>query len=525
MALANFSSEYNSWDSKQLSKWLKNNKITFSSDETRDDLLGIVRKNWNSATASALNPFASWSDEHLVDYLSQKGVTVKASAANNRDWLVSQANKAWKSTGSDVEETYSNAKYWIFDQWSESALKKFLDTHHFGASAAATKDALLQRIRDNYDYIASAMKTESQSSSDWLFDAWSDSDLVEWLTSHGYNVPKKTTTREELIKLVHKYSYQASQNANNAKAGVQTTFNDLHKDVLDASGKVKDTVFDTWSESQLKSWLEAKGIAISSATPSKNELLKLARHHRSLLKQDLDSTTSGVKDSYNKIIDSASNTKDTVTSRSAEIFKAATDSWSDSRLKEFLQARGIIAPENTPTERLKQLVFQNRQKPVASYDYWSFESWSLKDLQNWFSDQSETATGTRDQLAARAGKSLTALKDQGGDAYTSALAKIQNWYSSGKDGAFDTWSDSDLKAYLDSYGIKAYQGSTRNELLAQVRHNTNLFRHGADPEGWSTSLQNWKNALIGAASGAASQTKKFSERVADGIKGLGRADV
>lgn len=53
-----------------------------------------------------------------------------------------------------------------------------------------------------------------------------------------------------------------------------------------------------------------------------------------------------------------------------------------------------------------------------------------------------------------------------------------------KDTTFDTWSDSELKSYLDSYGVPAYQGTTSNELKAMARRNANYFRYGtATPQG------------------------------------------
>lgn len=47
-----------------------------------------------------------------------------------------------------------------------------------------------------------------------------------------------------------------------------------------------------------------------------------------------------------------------------------------------------------------------------------------------------------------------------------------------KDTTFDTWSHSELKAYLDSYGIPVYQGSSLNELRAAARRNAQYFRYG-----------------------------------------------
>jgi hypothetical protein len=53
-----------------------------------------------------------------------------------------------------------------------------------------------------------------------------------------------------------------------------------------------------------------------------------------------------------------------------------------------------------------------------------------------------------------------------------------------KSSAFDTWSDSELKAYLDTYGVPVPQGSKRNELIAYARNQANWFRYGTTtPQG------------------------------------------
>jgi len=90
-----------------------------------------------------------------------------------------------------------------------------------------------------------------------------------------------------------------------------------------------------------------------------------------------------------------------------------------------------------------------------------------------------------------------------------------------KDTTFDTWSDSDLKSYLDSYGVPAYQGTTTNELKAMARRNANYFRYGTStPQGTVLAkLQEYGQWVldqlkIGASSGrkeAAYQAEKGAD--------------
>ena len=92
-----------------------------------------------------------------------------------------------------------------------------------------------------------------------------------------------------------------------------------------------------------------------------------------------------------------------------------------------------------------------------------------------------------------------------------------------KDTTFDTWSDSELKSYLDSYGIPNYQGSTTNDLKAMARRNANYFRYGTStPQGTIyarlSSGAQWvlDQLKIGASSGrkeAAYQGQKGADAV------------
>ena len=64
---------------------------------------------------------------------------------------------------------------------------------------------------------------------------------------------------------------------------------------------------------------------------------------------------------------------------------------------------------------------------------------------------------------------------------TSSLAKATDY---AKQTTFDTWTDSDLKAYLDSYGVPVPQGTKTEELKAMARRQATYFRYGtSSPSG------------------------------------------
>ena len=99
-----------------------------------------------------------------------------------------------------------------------------------------------------------------------------------------------------------------------------------------------------------------------------------------------------------------------------------------------------------------------------------------------------------------------------------------------KDQTFDSWSDSELKNYLDSYGIKTYQGSTSNELKAAARKNAQYFKYGTNAPGGSifasiSSGAQWvlEQLKIGAASGRAEGEKAADQAKASAAKASEKA--
>ena len=74
------------------------------------------------------------------------------------------------------------------------------------------------------------------------------------------------------------------------------------------------------------------------------------------------------------------------------------------------------------------------------------------------------SSASREDLVKAAQDSYSSASKSGGSNYASVTSYLASSTAAAKDLTFDTWSDSELKSYLDSYGVKNYQGSTTNEL-------------------------------------------------------------
>ena len=90
----------------------------------------------------------------------------------------------------------------------------------------------------------------------------------------------------------------------------------------------------------------------------------------------------------------------------------------------------------------------------------------------------DRAEATRDELVRRAQDVYSKASKAGGASLSTATSYLAQATKSAKDVSLDNWSRSELKAYLDSYGIPVYQGSSINELRAAAIRHAYYFKYG-----------------------------------------------
>lgn len=166
--------------------------------------------------------------------------------------------------------------------WTESQLKAFADKHGIPVPQPRKRDTLLQSVRENYQTAASKVSETASYPGDWLYETWSDSDLKQWLDERGYPAPQPSS-RDKLVAEVRRNSRLASLNLKSAYASASSA-------AAHASEAVTDAIFDSWSDSQLKEWADKNGIKVPQGS-KRNELIALARKHRARIYGDNVSAT------------------------------------------------------------------------------------------------------------------------------------------------------------------------------------------------------------------------------------------
>jgi len=149
------------------------------------------------------------------------------------------------------------------------------------------------------------------------------------------------------------------------------------------------------------------------------------------------------------------------------------------------------------------MVRKHSHKAASGWTAWTFDDLSYDNLKAYLAASgnqaakkaSEKAGATREDLVKAAQSAYASASSAGGSSYASATNYLAKATDSAKASTFDTWSDSELKAYLDSYGVVSNaaaveydmrshitqpvpQGSTLNELRALARRQWTYFKYG-----------------------------------------------
>jgi hypothetical protein len=512
---------YNKWHETELERWLSDHNIPYPTASDRKDLESLVEKNWNDYVVT---PYKSWDTADLSAYLQAKGSQVQSEADATKDSLVQQVKANWYETEDNAQQAYASVRDWILDTWTESQLKAFADKNGIPVPQPRQRDTILQKARQSYEAAAKKLGETAQYPGDWLYSTWSESDLKEWLDTNGFPAPQPAS-RDKLIASVRRNSrlayLKAQAQAASATSSAQAAYATL-----------TDMIIDAWGESQLKEFCDKNGIPVPQGTRV-NELRALVRKHRASILGDnvaakaqsaYGAATSNAQNEYAKATDSAS-------LAAQHAFDEVVNSWSSSRLKAYLDARGVPVPQGSNADELRALVRKHAHKAASGWTAWTFDDFSVEKLKDYLSKNGDAAAkkaaakkdATRDELVSAAQSAYASASTAGGSTYASATSYLTAATASAKQGAFETWTESDIKAYLDSYGVPVPQGSKIEELRALARKQATYFRYGTSSPGGTILAKieeaanngwNWVKSQLSVGSEAAQQKAAEAEAAA-----------
>lgn len=121
---------------------------------------------------------------------------------------------------------------------------------------------------------------------------------------------------------------------------------------------------------------------------------------------------------------------------------------------------------------------RNAHKAAHPFSAWTWDDLSYDNLKKYLAGSGnaaaakvgESSSATRDELVDAAQSAYASASSAGGISYASATSYLAQATDSAKKSTFDTWSESELKAYLDSYGVVSVLPSLiKNNLYNYVK--------------------------------------------------------
>lgn len=257
--------------------------------------------------------------------------------------------------------------------WSESQLKAFADRHGIPVPQPRKRDSLLEKVRYDYDVVAKKAGDTAAYPGNWLYETWSESDLKEWLDTNGIPAPQPAT-RDKLIASVRRNSRLVSLKADKVAASASQS-------ARAAAQSLSDATLESWDDSRIKEWADKNGIKVPYGS-KRAELLAIARKHRAKLTGDTlsASAASGYGAATSKANNEWARATDDAQLKAQEAFDAAIGQWSASRLKAFLDARGVPVPQGGKKDELVAAVRKNAHKASTGYTAWTYDTWTFDNL-------------------------------------------------------------------------------------------------------------------------------------------------
>ena len=370
LILTDFPIAYDNWHNTEVDRWLNDYNIPHPGPADRKELEKLIKKNWEK---NVVTPYNDWEPAQIKAYLKTKGHETSDATIDNKNSLLKTVKSSWFETADTAATAYGDVKEWIFDAWTDSQLKAFADKHSIPVPQPRKRDTLLASVRNGYQSSAEKLSEYASYPGDWLYSTWSDSDLKEFLDERGIPVPQPYP-RDKLISAVRRNSRLASLNMRAVTAAASSS-------AASAQESLSNALFDSWSDSKLKEFCDTNGIKVPQGS-KRNELIALARKHRaSLLGEGVSaSAASAFGAATSKAGNQFAKATDDASLMAEHAFDEAAGTWSNSRLKAYLDSRGVPVPQSGKKDELLAAVRLNKHKAATGYSAWTFDTWTTENL-------------------------------------------------------------------------------------------------------------------------------------------------
>jgi hypothetical protein len=270
----------------------------------------------------------------LKSFADKHGIPVPQ--PRTRDSLLKTVRENYQTAANKLGETTAYPGDWLYSSWSDSDIKAWLDERGYPVPQPSTRDKLVASLRRNSRLASLNVKAQlasasssaaaaSQSLTDALLDAWSDSQIKEWLDKNGVKVPQGSK-RNELIALARKHRARLTGDTAGSKAssyyGAATSKagNEYAQATRDAYARGQGAYEGIWGYvEQLKGYL---GLLSDDAKASASSARAAASSSASSLSSVMSKSSSSA---YSAALKSGSKSGQAATDAAKESAAKATD--------------------------------------------------------------------------------------------------------------------------------------------------------------------------------------------------------
>ncbi|RCK66108.1 Meiotic sister chromatid recombination protein 1 [Candida viswanathii] len=253
--------------------------------------------------------FESWPVTNLQNLLSSNGISFKKD--DTRQDLIEKIKKDFDRIAKEHQGSKFYPGNWLYESsWSDEDLKKWLGDYGIDFEPRSTRDDLIDKLKEFSYQATNSIKDTKESLfnsldlfdksifdkygqiKDEFFETWNYSQLREWLYLHGFIDTKpgiyvEELSKDELIKIAQTYKKYLL-------GDIQTWLADTEKDYQPwitkgeqkKKNKVDDWINDTffvginnWSKDKLREFLDVRKVPYSIFT-TKHQLIELVRQHK-----------------------------------------------------------------------------------------------------------------------------------------------------------------------------------------------------------------------------------------------------
>jgi len=209
----------------------------------------------------------------------------------------------------------------------------------------------------------------SSSSEQPAYSSWSTTELKAWLIAHNLPYPSESTSTTDDLRAAVKANWDT------ASSWTQDQYNSAQKSFT----SVKDDSFDTWTESDLRSWLLERGIV--SPNSKREELVLLAKHqytdYQNAAKQWGEWASASASSAASEATDTVKEFAAARTNEAQQVLDDSKDyvysTWDDNTIREYLVKQGVLKTKEQKTRAELLKMMRNTYAAAANptWDAWS----------------------------------------------------------------------------------------------------------------------------------------------------------